>query len=925
MQQSVKIFLFFLVSVVIAVMLASCSPEYSDVEHVQRAQNFHSDGDIFSAVIELKSAVQVNPNNAEARFLLGTYYNEAGDWPTAEKEFRRAQGLGTSWSSVVVGLSRAIYMQEKYQSLVDDIKLDSTYSPETSADLHAYRSMAYLALGEMAAAKSEGDIAAGLSPQTEQAGVALARLRAAKGEFELAKKDLLDSLIVNPKSGDLYRLLAKVESALGNNTAAIDAYDQAINNRLDNVIDYLDRGFLHSRNGEFESAASDFAYAKKGLPKHPFVYYGLGELEFNRKNYPQAQVELEKSLALAPNFMPVVYYLGVTHFLQSNYEQAGALMGQFLQKYPSSSVASRILAAIALSEKNYARAEELLLPVVEGGDDSAATSLLSRALIFQGKLDQGAGQLKRQLEWQPQSLDAQMGLALISILQGDSEAGIAYLEEAKKLDPDALVTEVLIISAHLREGRFDEALKLAEQLIEAEEKEPVALYLMGIAYLGKGQETKAIASLEKALTLKPDFLQSSILLARTFERKGNYDVALGVYTKAQQFHQHNLRLLLALAKLQTRLGNVEPAKVHLEEALKVYPGALAPTLFLSRYYRGAGDLEQAAQLLGQVEKFHSESTALLIERSELAISQGDNLLAIELFEKLLEISDQSPEAHYLLAKAYGLANKREASRQHLLLALKGDPDNVDVLLAMVRSDIRRDELQTAKQYLDSAEHVAPQSLDVMALRGKLHVANGRYTDAIASLTAVAEQKNSSSLVLELANAYWLAKQWEDCITIQQVWLQSNTSDVAVLESLAKTHMQLNQHQKAADIYRGIVDISPDNIIALNNLAWLLRDSDRKAAIKMASKALQLNENNSAVLDTLAVLYLKDGQNSMSLRYAQRAVNIVPSALGPRFHLAQAHLANGEVESAKAILIKLTSQQPLFPELPNAKALLDTLK
>ena len=59
-------------------------------EFIQKAQDYRDQGKLKHAVIELKNALQENPENAEARLLLGQTYLDLTKGPAAEKEARRS-------------------------------------------------------------------------------------------------------------------------------------------------------------------------------------------------------------------------------------------------------------------------------------------------------------------------------------------------------------------------------------------------------------------------------------------------------------------------------------------------------------------------------------------------------------------------------------------------------------------------------------------------------------------------------------------------------------------------------------------------------------------------------------------------------------------------------------------------------------------
>src|SRR5574340_885330 len=61
-----------------AAPLSGCdrSAHLSVEQHIERAKDFQSKGDTRASILELKNAVQKDPNNAQARWLLGNAYLE---------------------------------------------------------------------------------------------------------------------------------------------------------------------------------------------------------------------------------------------------------------------------------------------------------------------------------------------------------------------------------------------------------------------------------------------------------------------------------------------------------------------------------------------------------------------------------------------------------------------------------------------------------------------------------------------------------------------------------------------------------------------------------------------------------------------------------------------------------------------------------
>ena len=84
-------------------------------EHFASARNYYAAGEIRTAVIELKNALQKAPDLAEARYLLGESHARLGDYPSALKEFERALDLGLADEALRVGLLNSKNRLGRYQ------------------------------------------------------------------------------------------------------------------------------------------------------------------------------------------------------------------------------------------------------------------------------------------------------------------------------------------------------------------------------------------------------------------------------------------------------------------------------------------------------------------------------------------------------------------------------------------------------------------------------------------------------------------------------------------------------------------------------------------------------------------------------------------------------------------------------------------
>src|SRR4030066_1786295 len=93
----------------------------TEQEHIQRAKDFEDKGNLKGSIVELKNAIQKNPDSPQARLLLGQVYLKAGMGAEAEKELSQAVKLGVNLESIKLQLGEALMLMGEYTRVLDEI------------------------------------------------------------------------------------------------------------------------------------------------------------------------------------------------------------------------------------------------------------------------------------------------------------------------------------------------------------------------------------------------------------------------------------------------------------------------------------------------------------------------------------------------------------------------------------------------------------------------------------------------------------------------------------------------------------------------------------------------------------------------------------------------------------------------------------
>ena len=144
----------------------------------------------------------------------------------------------------------------------------------------------------------------------------------------------------------------------------------------------------------------------------------------------------------------------------------------------------------------------------------------------------------------------------------------------------------------------------------------------------------------------------------------------------------------------------------------------------------------------------------------------------------------------------------------------------------------------------------------------------------------------------------------DHIRRVEAWLEAATQKAsettALLSSLADLRDLEGRYDEAESLYRRVIRNEPDNVRALNNLAWLLAvrggPPGGAEALDRINHAIDVFGPEAAMLDTRASVYLATGQTDLAEADLRQALAEAPEAT-QYFHYARALFQGKDLEAA----------------------------
>jgi tetratricopeptide (TPR) repeat protein len=700
------------------------------------------------------------------------------------------------------------------------------------------------------------------------------------------------------------------------------------------------------------------------------------------KRRPQIISLLQENLLANPNDQASRLLLAATYDRGGDTQMALSTYRQALDRSPKD---MRIIAATVAA-----------LYKAKGYDDQEAQEILNRAsrekllhpqlqqlqfesYVRQGEFDSASYILEDIISRDPNNPALLLTDALIKMQQNKFDKAAQLLDKLKTLDPNSMSVIVAQIQLNLQQKKTDEALALCNKIVK-DLNNASAYVLRARTFAALRQTDKAIADLEHAIAIEPNNVEVWITRSDFYYSAGQLDKAEADIQQALSLAPNNPQIQKRAALLLLASGNAEKtrqAKSILDKALESNPDDAEIQILKARSLLAEGtapSIENAAKILQKVTEDQpkiSEAWALL---GEIFFRQGEPGKAIDI--ALRGLVYKANDKPLLILKA-----RAEAARSPVLaiptlrVLLDTDPNDTDTVVLLANMYVATGETQKAVELLRNHLKVCKD-----AVRRKCSIAlavalyknenkgeaqtefdslfESEPNDAIPLLTQARLLKDDrlwSQLSQSISS--WYQKHPKDITTpvaiarelavvdnseakkiaedILKMILNQEPNSIEAINVLAILLQATNQPEESAGLYQRILTLQPNNVVAMNNLAWIMCVEQGKfqQALELAEKALKIAPDYLDVIDTHGVIYLRMGEFNKAVQDFTTCIKLYPasnpSAATSRLHLAKALAALREKDKALDLLNQILNSESqtrnLSPrDLIEARNLLDEL-
>jgi tetratricopeptide (TPR) repeat protein len=524
------------------------------------AELYAKTGRIRDAVVEAQDIIKKNPNNLEARRLLGRIYlRSLGDMQA-----------GNGSESV---LKLAI---EQYEQII-------RLQPD-SMDDHLLLGRLYRLNNDLQKAETEFKTAVKLQPDSEEAVTTLAYLYNELGDTTRAAQ-VLSSVPNVARSAKLYSALGYTYEQQKQYKEAIEAYRHAIELDRDNLdaIRGLAQNLLN--DGQADAALEQYKVIADANPEDAQTYIRIAEIYRKQGKFDLALENLKKAESMVQDSVEVPYNIAAIYQAQGRYDEAIPIMRDLLKKsekadgkYSNGEKSNRAvflerLGTIYRDQGSYQSAIEPFREIVAlGGDDNVERGYQQiidtwrEAKEWQKATDAS----KEAVQKLPSSRDLKMVLASQQADMGDADKALKDVHAMLKGDADDRQVYIALAQMNTRLRRFpdaEQALDKAEQLSTKIEDKEYVWFLRGSTFERDKRYPEAEEQFKKVLASDPEHASTLNYLGYMLaDQNMKLEEALGYIKRAVDLDPANGAYLDSLGWAYFRLGKYEQAEDNLLKA-----------------------------------------------------------------------------------------------------------------------------------------------------------------------------------------------------------------------------------------------------------------------------------------------------------------------------------------------------------------------
>ncbi|MBO8092026.1 MAG: tetratricopeptide repeat protein [Prosthecochloris sp.] len=419
---------------------------------------------------------------------------------------------------------------------------------------------------------------------------------------------------------------------------------------------------------------------------------------------------------------------------------------------------------------------------------------------------------------------------------------------------------------------------------------------------------EAAREYERLARLDPSDIKLLYMLAQSYLAGGETEKSLGIFLRILEYDPSDELTLSRILWLELKLRHYREAIQILQELIRQGNGNDKLKLTLGELYLQIEQPDKAIAIFQEIIERNTGFLPAWIALLEAAIEKDDPQLFKSFLERFFDLKEIDVERKNELARLFMLRAELDAMYLEPALVMIGSiidrhPDNTDILLMRGIVLNHLDRHLEARDDFSRVLQAQPMRVQAWEEMASSYMSQDQYHHVLYTVRKARKFFELPSLRMLVMEGYALFRLelygraidvFDEALAYKE---QENRSWLLVQlhTTRAMTYEKLLRYDLSKAAYASVLEIDPDNPLALNNLAYMMAEQGEQLdlALEYATKAVEFEPDNPVFLDTLGWVLYKQQKYERAKLYLEKAATLDPSEPEIRLHLDKVLDAMGE--------------------------------
>ena len=641
----------------VAGWVLSCgSAEEKMMKFFGKGKILYEQGDLVSARLELRNALQINPRFALGYYYLGLVEHRAKDYQKAFSYFSKAVELDEKLMAAQLELGRMFMGANVVAKALEKADLVLAAQPGNSG---AVCLKAAVLLHQDKAAKASKLLNEVMNKGGGDAEVyvllALAALQ--QKDPDGVRAALRKGIAAYPDSVKLYTLKADVGARAGRFGEAEKALRKIIALEPTHLEHRLKLADLLWQTDRKPKARRMVAEMIARDPQSEEGYLQAARFYLSHGMNSEAAQLLKESMAALPKSFKLRFTLSEVYLQEARADAACRVLENCLTMddagNPNIVQAKNLLARADLAKGEVAAAEALIDEVIEVSPKNVEAHFVKGLLYLMRQ--QGAdavSEFRTVVTEKPEFAEGHLRLAEAHLLSQEDSLALDSLLSASKALPGSKPLHQGLAHLYIRQKDYPAAEKQLNLILEADSQDYGVAAILGDLFVAAGQLERAEAQYRKICEQAPNKEFGYLRLSRFYATQSKPEQAAAVLDHALDSNPGSQRLLSALVEVYVQNGKADKALEACRRRLHKDVGQALTYNLLGAVYLSKKNFVHAEQALKKAIELDPLGPVPYSNLAKVYLAQGRTDAAIDKFEAALATHPRNPGAYLALSKLY---------------------------------------------------------------------------------------------------------------------------------------------------------------------------------------------------------------------------------------------------------------------------------